>query len=672
MGTVCTLRDRGHQPQELTWTQSFSSWFAPSNPDRRQVLGKYLMHMGDLGVIGEGSNSICRKGTVMATRQTVAIKVYKPKAGNAEVQLQKFRRQISVLQMLQSPFEPPADASLWCKDLERTMPSRVFMQLIDYSKDSSGRPGPDPKDGQMYVVTELASYSLKDFLKMRKEQQKPLSPETIRSLTRAIILVTAGLHAKGLVHLDLKPENLMIFSGTLKLIDVDGCVRIGTRIRISDSSLSFSPCYCAPEWAAFVIEDSDDPRIIAAPGLDVWSIGISICEFVTLNPVLKHTYASFMRHGRSQREAGFLFMEWLSSVKKAPLPSTIVKQGDPDLVDLLTGWLLVPSKGKRQSLAASLSHNFVRHADWRKSETGPLTMSGDVKPNEDYLPLDTPVNKAGPPARRRSEDHSSKVMHKGTLWKLNVGSDPKDPTQWLRRDMWIAANGSLCYFSLKEDKRLVLIDSHLFSTSVLTKYPDAVRQPAFMIQTRPEYEEQEEGNDEHIFACESEEDYTAWVLAYETLKTDIMRSVKLGPKMAQDLHKFRLSVNNRRKKVGLRSKELTPTLKSRLWKCKANGDAGKADHWFEREMWLSENGCLVYFSPKEERELVYYTDTDLASCSLAIVPGGEAARPWAFQVLLASSGDLEFAPGIFAADSEASRRRWMEEIRSLAARKSSF
>ena len=36
------------------------------------------------------------------------------------------------------------------------------MQLLDYSKDASGSPGPDPDDGMLYVVTELAQYSLKD------------------------------------------------------------------------------------------------------------------------------------------------------------------------------------------------------------------------------------------------------------------------------------------------------------------------------------------------------------------------------------------------------------------------------------------------------------------------------------------------------------------------------
>merc|ERR1712032_318571 len=136
---------------------------------------------------------------------------------------------------------------------------------------------------------------------MRRDEGRPLSRESVRYIAKSMILCVAGLHAKGLVHLDLKPENLMVFNGLLKLIDVDGCVKIGTTVSITDSSLSFSPCYCAPEWAEFVIEDSDEPTTIASAPLDVWSIGISICELVTLDSVMKPTYASFVRHGRDQR-----------------------------------------------------------------------------------------------------------------------------------------------------------------------------------------------------------------------------------------------------------------------------------------------------------------------------------------------------------------------------------
>jgi len=165
----------------------------------------------------------------------------------------KHRRSIAVLQKLQEPFQQPSDPKLWNAQLGKVKPDKLFMRLIDFSKDQRGQPGYDPVDGQLYVVTELAQESLKDYVAQRKAQSTRPSKETVRSITKAILLVMAGLHAQGFVHLDMKPENMMIFNGFLKLIDVDGCVEIGTSISLDDGSISFSPCYCAPEWANFVL-----------------------------------------------------------------------------------------------------------------------------------------------------------------------------------------------------------------------------------------------------------------------------------------------------------------------------------------------------------------------------------------------------------------------------------
>lgn len=621
-------------------------------------MDKYWMHMADDAVMGEGTSSVCRKGTCVESGQPVAIKVYKRNVTSDDVQLKKFQRQISVLQELQKPLEPPEDSSLWCELLENTSPSEIFMQLIDYSKDANGKPGPDAQDGEMYVVTELASYSLKDYLKLRREQKKPLSIETTRTLSRAIMLVVAGLHAKGLVHLDLKPENLMIFSGVLKLIDVDGCVKVGSTIRLTDSSLSFSPCYCAPEWAHFLIEDAHEPTLKASPGLDVWSIGITLCELITLDPVLKPTYASFMRHGRSHREAAFLFMDWLSAIKKAPLPRDMQRSGNKELLDLLIGWLLVPNATKRKSLAQGLTHDFIMHADLSRATTGPLTPHANQQ-EEEALPAEAPRCRSRFP---RPVDCSDKAVHKGILWKLCEGTDPKDPKHWLPRDMWISVNGSLCYFSLKEDKRLVLLDSHYLSTACVSRFEGGAREPAFIIRGQTDHEDQ---YDEHVFACESEEEFNEWVHAYEMIKADFVRPVRLGPELAQELHTFRLSVINRRQRVRRGSEDETAVFKAMLWKCKVNGDPKKESDWFEREMWLSMSGSLVYFSKREEKELVYYTQADLAHCSLAPIPDGEVSRPWAFQVLMPTVGGMEFTPGIFAAESEDMRTKWMEEFCKL-------
>merc|ERR1719453_1855376 len=296
----------------------------------------------------------------------------------------KFKRQIEVLKGLQAAFVKPSDATLWCDALATAKPSSLFMCLVDYSQDAKGDPSQDPDDGVVYVITELAQYSLKDYLALRREQNRPLPKESVKSITRAVILVVAGLHAKGLAHLDLKPENLMMFNGRLKLIDVDGCVKINSNVSITDSSISFSPCYCAPEWASFLINESNS-KIKISPALDVWSVGMTICELVTLNAVLKPMYGNFLRNAHSHREAGFLFMDWLSSIKKVPLPKNVEKF-DPAFVELMNDWLLVTDKSKRKSCAQSLGNPYVASAAKPKpKDSGGESKAEDVLPNEEVV-----------------------------------------------------------------------------------------------------------------------------------------------------------------------------------------------------------------------------------------------------------------------------------------------
>lgn len=59
--------------------------------------------------------------------------------------------------------------------------------------------------------------------------------------------------------------------------------------------------------------------------------------------------------------------------------------------------------------------------------------------------------------REKIEDVNArefKPVFKCDLWKLNQEGDPLNDEHWLRREMWIAKNGSLCYYSKKESREL--------------------------------------------------------------------------------------------------------------------------------------------------------------------------------------------------------------------------
>merc|ERR1711920_443359 len=130
----------------------------------------------------------------------------------------------------------------------------------------------------------------------------------------------------------------------------------------------------------------------------------------------------------------------------------------------------------------------------------------------------------------------------------------------------------------------------------------------------------------------------------------------------QEVRKFHITVKNRRLVVeGKEDHE--PVFKARLWKVKANGNVMEESHWFERDMWLSEAGSLVYYSKKEDKELVYYTHADLMNCTVEEVTA--SARPWAFRVTVQATDEIEYSPGEFAAESEEMRAKWIEAFRHL-------
>jgi serine/threonine protein kinase len=611
------------------------------------VMGKYTMMMTKDAIMGEGTSSICRRGFDKQNNE-VAIKVYKDqtKGGGKlkDVTIQKFKRQIAVLRDLMAPFKKPSDPALWDPILENVKPERVFMQLLDYSKDAKGEPGPDAKDGVLYVVTELAGYSLKDWIAQRRDQGKPLSKDEVRNMSKAIVVAMAGLHAKGYVHIDMKPENMMDFNGKLKVIDVDGCVKMGTKVSIHDSSISFSPCYCAPEWAKFLIKDNQ-PNIIVQPSLDVWSVGMTLCELVTLDAILKPQYANFLRNASSHREAGFLFMEWLSGIRKAPLPKS-VSGFDPGLVELLSQWLLVCNASSRKSCAQALQNAYIKGGVWEAEPKTAGKSRTTVRIHRE----------------RREDDSTLAPLFKGTLWKLNTGADKKDDTAWIKRDMWIAHNHSLCYYSVKENKRLVLIDGTKLTTSKVLDTKDCAKPNAFEIRSASD--EDSKATEIITLAAESGEELTTWKdKISKTGKMDMIVTMVLGSVMAAELQEFKLAVSNRRIKVEEDEKsQFEPAFKGNLKKLKTEGDKKKADDWFEREFWIAKNGSMVYYSPKEERELVYYTASDVGRAKITTIPDAECHHKNAFQVQLPPVNGVEFAPGVFACESEQKRKDWIAQF----------
>jgi serine/threonine protein kinase len=327
----------------------------------QKVMGRYAMVMTEDGMLGEGAFSVCRKGIDPETGEAVAIKMYKvQKGGNgsAAVTLKKFKRQVAVLQKIQEPFAEVDQPELWHPHLHGQKPSKFFVRLLDYSRDAFGCAGPDPLDGTLYVVTEMADHSLKDYLRAQRAHGQ-LPRDAVRRLSRSVVMAAAALHAKGYVHLDLKPENIMFFSGRLKIIDLDGCVKLGTAVSMQDSSSSFSPFYCAPEWARFL--QGERAEITAGPELDAWSVGLILCELATLSAVMRPAFHHFYKRANSAGAANVAYIDWLGSLETPPMPHYI-HQFDPELGDFLLSGILECDPDVRLTPAECLSSSYLYSA----------------------------------------------------------------------------------------------------------------------------------------------------------------------------------------------------------------------------------------------------------------------------------------------------------------------
>lgn len=118
-------------------------------------------------------------------------------------------------------------------------------------------------EGHLVIVMELADKSLADrFEECRKEGKQGVPREELlgymREASEALDLIN---FQHGLQHLDIKPANLFLSSGHVKVADF-GLVH-PRNTRISSSALAFSPPYAPPELFDGQVESSADQYSLA-------------------------------------------------------------------------------------------------------------------------------------------------------------------------------------------------------------------------------------------------------------------------------------------------------------------------------------------------------------------------------------------------------------------------
>jgi TonB family protein len=113
----------------------------------------------------------------------------------------------------------------------------------------------------LFAVMERAEENLSEVL-----PERPLTAEEAGQMLEPVLNALAHLHTKGFVHARLKPANILVVDGQLKLSN-DGVRKIGER---PGPVWTPSP-YDAPEIAGGAF----------TPAADVWSLGVSLVEALT-------------------------------------------------------------------------------------------------------------------------------------------------------------------------------------------------------------------------------------------------------------------------------------------------------------------------------------------------------------------------------------------------------
>jgi len=230
--------------------------------------------------------------------------------------------------------------------------SSCFIRPFGHSLNEEGEPGLDPDFNCLYIIFELGELSLEEYIDSCRDQGRTLSVSELRDLHWALVTIVCGLHCRGLVHLDIKPCNVMRFKSKSgrpqwRLIDLDGALEAGSVV--SPEDVTITPLYMPPEVAASL------GKIRVSRLMDVWSVGMCALQAIFFQPILSPWYREWMEETGTDEK----FYKWLSDYKTEAILSGDMRQAvsaiDDDMCDLLDG-MLTKDPAKRLGITACLSH----------------------------------------------------------------------------------------------------------------------------------------------------------------------------------------------------------------------------------------------------------------------------------------------------------------------------
>ncbi|MCP4353574.1 MAG: serine/threonine protein kinase [Desulfobacterales bacterium] len=232
-----------------------------------------------LSVLGNGHSSTVYKALDINTETEVAVKILDPFLAQDPVHVERFRREVSIIGKLDHP---------------------NIIKIYDVFKS-----------GEFHVICMEIAPGLDGKAYLKKNGHFSLNDLT--DITRKLAHALLSCHDNGVVHRDLKPQNIIIDNGLkVKLLDF-GISKINTMSDLTKTGTSVgTPEYMAPEL--FQSNHRWDPRS------DIYSLGLVMYEFLTARPLFRagNLGELLKLHMSGERETIFELRsdipEWLDSI----------------------------------------------------------------------------------------------------------------------------------------------------------------------------------------------------------------------------------------------------------------------------------------------------------------------------------------------------------------------
>lgn len=233
--------DEATRVQPSSWTGS-----GPGSPDggadAELSVGSVLRGRFRIeSVLGEGGMGTVFSAVDLLKQEAqddkihVALKVMKPGLADAELSFMGLQREARRAQQLAHP---------------------NIVTVYDF----------DRADGHIYMTMEhLRGHAVSDLL---KKNRHGLDPELARDITTQVAAGLAYAHDEGIVHVDLKPQNIfMLDSGRVKILDfgIAKAYQEQSSDRVEDAFSGYSPPYASPQ---IIRHERPTPRD------DVFALGI--------------------------------------------------------------------------------------------------------------------------------------------------------------------------------------------------------------------------------------------------------------------------------------------------------------------------------------------------------------------------------------------------------------